>query len=305
MNEEWQPPRLDGTVAVVTGASRGVGRGIALALGSAGATVYVTGRSTRTDGSTENLPGTIEETAEAVTARGGEGVAVACDHTSEEANQALAERIGAERDGRLDLLVNNAWAGYERSADVRFDAPYWKQPMWRYDLCAGSLRAQYDVTRALTPMMLERDSGLIVGVGFTDGDIYLGQAAYDVFKNGSDRMTRAFAGDLRKQQIAAVSVHPGFVNTERVAAAWEAMGEGPAAVLHSPEYVGRAIAELAADPKVMDRTGQILAAGDLAREYGFTDTDGRQPPPFRLEGRMTLATRMDRLNRLVAAQRSS
>lgn len=298
MNEDWQPSRLDGRVAVVTGASRGVGRGIAAALGSAGATVYVTGRSSRSAGSTEGLPGTIEDTAEEVTRRGGIGIAVRCDHTSTEDNRALADRIRADH-GELDLLVNNAWAGYERSGDVRFDAPYWDQPMWRYALCEGSLRAQYDITRVLTPLMLARPA-LIVGIGFSDGDIYLGQAAYDVFKSASDRMVKAFAADLRKHAVVAVALHPGFVRTERVEAAWSALGDGPASVVHSPEYVGRAIVALATDPKVAERSGLVLAVGDLAAEYDFDDIDGRRPPAFRLEGRMSLATRMDRLNRVVA-----
>lgn len=302
---EWAPPRLENTVAVVTGASRGVGRGIAAALGSSGATVYVTGRSSRSGARTEDLPGTVEDTAEEVTARGGTGVAVPCDHTAEADNRSLADRI-LEDHGRLDVLVNNAWGGYERSADVRFDAPYWDQPMWRYDLCAGSLRAQYDVTRLLTPLMLPQRSGLVLGIGFTDGDIYLGQTAYDVFKSATDRMGRGFAADLRKHGIASVTLHPGFVRTERVEAAWAAMGDGPGAVVHSPEYVGRAVCALAADERVLENSGEILRTGDLARVYGFSDVDGRQLPAFRLEGRMSLATRMDRLNRaVVAAQRAT
>lgn len=301
--EEWKPPRLDGTVAVVTGASRGVGRGIAAALGAAGATVYVTGRSTREGRRTEDLPGTVDDTAEEVTARGGTGIAVRCDHTDEADNRALAERVEAEQ-GQLHLLVNNAWAGYERSRDVRFDAPYWEQPMWRYDLCAGSLRAQYDVTRVLTPLMLPQKSGLIVGIGFTDGDTYLGQTAYDVFKSATDRMGRGFAADLRKHRVTALTLHPGFVRTERVEAAWSALGEGPAAIVHTPEYVGRAVAELAADENVLERSGEVLSTGDLAEQYGFSDVDGRRLPAFRLEGRMTLATRMDRLNKVVASQTS-
>ncbi|MEV6010491.1 SDR family NAD(P)-dependent oxidoreductase [Streptomyces sp. NPDC051976] len=297
----WNPPDLSETVAVVTGASRGVGRGIALALGSAGATVYVTGRSTRDGARTEDLPGTVDDTADEVTRRGGKGVAVRCDHGIPADNAALFERVNADH-GRLDLLVNNAWGGYERSSEVRFDAPFWDQPMWRYDLFEASLRAQFDVTRRLVPLMLPQHRGLIVGISFSDGDIYLGQVGYDVFKSASDRMCRGFAADLRKRGIAAVSLHPGFVRTERVEAAWAAMGDGPASVVHSPEYVGRAIAALFSDPEVMERSGKVLSTGDLAVEYGFGDVDGRQPPAFRLEGRMSLATRMHRLNKVVAAR---
>ncbi|MEU5977237.1 SDR family NAD(P)-dependent oxidoreductase [Streptomyces sp. NPDC047315] len=298
MSELWNAPDLGGRVAVVTGASRGVGRGVALALGSAGATVYVTGRSARGGPRTEDLPGTVEDTAEEVTRRGGKGVAVLCDHRSNEENTALAERVRSGS-GRLDLLVNNAWGGYERSSEVAFDAPFWEQPMWRYGLFEGSLRAQYDVTARLVPLMLPQRSGLVVGISFSDGETYLGQVGYDIFKTAADRMCRGFAKDLRKKGIAAVSLHPGFVRTERVEAAWEAMGSGPASVVHSPEYVGRAVAHLLADEKAAERSGQVLATGDLAAEYDFDDVDGRRPPAFRLEGRMSLATRMDRLNRVV------
>ncbi|MGK5533655.1 SDR family NAD(P)-dependent oxidoreductase [Streptomyces sp. URMC 129] len=304
MNDGWNPPGLGGSVAVVTGASRGVGRGIALALGEAGATVYVTGRSTRGGERTESLPGTVDETADEVTARGGKGIAVRCDHRDPADNAALYERIAADH-GRLDLLVNNAWGGYERSAEVPFDAPYWKQPMWRYELFEGSLRAQYDVTRHLTPLMLPLERALIVGISFSDGDIYLGQVGYDVFKTASDRMCKGFAHDLRKSKVTALSLHPGFVRTERVEAAWDALGSGPAAVVHTPEYVGRAVASLLADPAVAEWNGQVVSTGDLAVHYDFEDVDGKRPPAFRLEGRMTLATRMDRLNRVVAAAHAS
>ncbi|MFD9465222.1 SDR family NAD(P)-dependent oxidoreductase [Streptomyces sp. NPDC060027] len=300
MNDAWNAPDLGGKVAVVTGASRGVGRGIALALGEAGATVYVTGRSARTGRRTEGLPGTVDDTADEVTRRGGKGIALRCDHAEARDNEALAERIKADH-GRLDLLVTNAWGGYERSAEVRFDAPFWEQPMWRYELFEASLRGQYDVTRRLVPLMIPQQSGLVVGISFSDGDIYLGQVGYDVFKSASDRMCRGVASDLRRSGVAAVSLHPGFVRTERVEAAWEAMGSGPASVVHSPEYVGRAIAALLADPDVMERTGTVLSTGDLAVEYGFDDVDGRRPPAFRLEGRMSLATRMHRLNKVVGA----
>jgi NAD(P)-dependent dehydrogenase (short-subunit alcohol dehydrogenase family) len=294
----WLPPDLDGTVALVTGASRGVGRGIALALGDAGATVYVTGRSAGNGPGTENLPGTIDDTAECVTARGGKGVAVRCDHTVDAAVEALFERIEREQ-GRLDLLVNNAWAGYERSDEVRFDAVFWKQPLWRWDLFAGSLRGQFMASRLAVPLMRAR--GLIVNISYTDADLYLGQTPYDVIKYASDRMVVGMAYDLRKCDIAAIALHPGFVRTERVEAAWDALGAGPARVVHSPEYVGRAVVHLLADAEIKTISGTSVAVGDLADRYGFTDVDGKQPPAFHLEGRMTLATRMERLNRVLLA----
>ncbi|MFI6825307.1 SDR family NAD(P)-dependent oxidoreductase [Micromonospora sp. NPDC050187] len=301
----WAPPALAGSVAVVTGGSRGVGRGVALALGDTGATVYVTGRSTRSEGSTEGLPGTVDDTADEVTRRGGRGIAVRCDHHDDAQVAALFERIASEQDGRLDLLVNNAWSGYERSDEARFDAPFWQQPMWRYDAYAASVRAQFTASRHAVGLMLPRDSGLLVTISYTDGDTYLGQAAYDMFKAASDRLSRAMAGDLRKTKITSVGLHPGFVRTERVEAAWSALGSGPAAVVHSAEYVGRAIAHLLADPSVREESGQVLACGDLAARYGFSDVDGRRPPAFRLEGMMSLATRMERLNKVIAAQKRS
>ena len=277
----WEPPALGEAVTLVTGASRGVGRGIACALGDAGATVYVTARSARGGDTTENLPGTVDETAEEVNRRGGTGIALRCDHAVDSDVEAVFERIRADH-GRLDLLVNNAWAGYERYTDIRFDARFWDQPMWRWDQCANSLRGQYLASRLAAPLMIDRGQGLIVNVGFRDGDVYLGQLGYDVAKFGSDRMVVGMAYELRRHGVAAVALHPGFVRTERVEAAWSMLGEGPAQVVHSAEYVGRAIACLAGDPEIMERSGEALAVGDLAREYGFTDVDGRQPAPFRM-----------------------
>lgn len=300
----WDPPDLRARVVLVTGASRGVGRGIALALGETGAKVYVTGRSVRGGPRTEGLPGTIEDTAEAVTARGGHGVAVRCDHTIDDDVVALFEQI-TMADGRLDVLVNNAWAGYERWDEARFDAPFWEQPMWRWELFAASLRGQFMASRLAAPLMLSAGHGLIVNVSFTDGDVPLGQAAYDVCKHASDRMALSMSRELRKHGVASVALHPGFVRTERVEAAWDQIGSGPAQVIHTPEYVGRAVAALASDETVLERTGQRLAVGDLAEEYDFTDVDGRRPAAFHLEGRMTLATRMERLIRLAARAESA
>jgi NAD(P)-dependent dehydrogenase (short-subunit alcohol dehydrogenase family) len=296
----WQPPDLSGVVAIVTGASRGVGKGIATELGAAGATVIVTGRSSRAaGGTTEDLPGTVEETAELVTAAGGTGVAVCCDHFDDGRVAALFERV-EQAYGRLDLLVNNAWAGYERATQARFDAPFWQQPAWRYDLFAASLRAQYVASQHAARLMTAARRGLIVSLSYTDGDTYLGQVAYDTCKIAANRQAYGMAVELRRHGVSALSLLPGFVRTERVEAAWSALGEEPAKVLHSPAYVGRAVAALAADPDVDRHSGRTVAVGDLAAAYGFTDVDGRRPPPFRIEGLMSLATRMDRLNRASA-----
>jgi NAD(P)-dependent dehydrogenase (short-subunit alcohol dehydrogenase family) len=298
----WTPPLLESTVAVVTGASRGVGRGIALALGEAGAKVYVTGRSVRGGDRTEDLPGTVDDTAEEVTARGGKGVAVRCDHTDDVDTEALFRQI-AESDGRIDILVNNAWSGYERWPEARFDSPFWQQPAWRWDLFAGSVRGHFMASRFAVPLM--KANGLIVNISFTDGEVFLGQTAYDVFKNASDRMTLGMGHELRKHGICAVALHPGMVITERVEAAWSQLGEGPAAVAHTPEYVGRGIAHLSIDPDLMDLSGQRVAVGDLAAKYHFDDITGNRPPAFKLEGRMTLATRMERLQRSVGAAKAA
>lgn len=295
-NPEWKPPSLAGRVAVVTGASRGVGRGIALALGDAGATVIVSGRSTDRGAATEGLPGTITDTAAEVTARGGRGIATRCDHMSDDDTREVFAGVARDH-GRVDILVNNVWAGYDRWGEARFDGKFWDQPTWRYDLCFGSLRAHYLSSQLAAPLLFESDRGLLVEVGYTDGDTYLGQVAYDVAKAACDRLAFALAQDLARTDVVALALHPGFVRTERVEAAARVVSAGPADIIHSCEYVGRAVAHLAADSEVKRYAGARLAVGDLALEYGFPDVDGRQPPAFRLEGLRTLANRMERLHR--------
>jgi NAD(P)-dependent dehydrogenase (short-subunit alcohol dehydrogenase family) len=272
---------LGGKVAVVTGASRGVGKGIALALGDAGATVYVTGRSDAR-GTTEGLPGTVRETAEAVTQRGGQGVAVRCDHTADAEVEALFARV-TEEQGRLDLLVNNAWGGYERHEWSRFVAPFWEQPLplWSGMFEAG-VRAHLAASRLAVPLLLANRGGLIVHTTAWDRDRYLGNLFYDVAKAAVNRLAFGMARELQPHRVAVLALAPGFVRTERVLAAFAAAGRTPGE-LESPEYVGRAVAALAADANVLARSGQVLTAGQLAAEYGFSDVDGRQWPPFRIE----------------------
>jgi NAD(P)-dependent dehydrogenase (short-subunit alcohol dehydrogenase family) len=272
---------LRGRVAVVTGASRGVGKGIALALGEAGATVYVTGRSDA-GGTTEGLPGTVRETADAVTQRGGQGVPVRCDHTADAEVEALFARVTQEH-GRLDLLVNNAWGGYEQHDGPRFVAPFWEQPVRHWSgMFEAGVRAHLMAARLAVPLMLGNRRGLIVHTTAWDRDRYLGNLFYDVAKAAVNRMAFGMARELRPHHVAVVALAPGFVRTERVLAAFARAGRVPEN-LESPEYVGRAVVALAGDANVMARSGRVLTAGQLAAEYGFTDVDGRQWPPFQIE----------------------
>lgn len=280
--------RLKDKIAVVTGASRGGGQGIALALADEGATVYVTGRSVRGDSTRPDLPGaTLDDTAEMVTARGGVGIAIRCDHTADEQAEALFERVAREQD-RLDLLVNNVWGGYEGFDDVAFDAAFWEQPLWRWDrMFDAGVRAHYTASRLAAPLMMARRQGLIVSTTFWDRGKALGSLPYDLAKTAINRLAYLLALELRAHNVAAVAVSPGWMRTEAVLQhydidedQWQEVPD--LATTESTQYIGRAIAALAADPGVMAKSGQVLTAGDLAREYGFSDVDGRQPPPFEI-----------------------
>ncbi|MCW5636513.1 MAG: SDR family oxidoreductase [Rubrivivax sp.] len=292
---------LSGCVAVVTGASRGAGRGIAVELGAAGATVIVTGRSTRAEPARSYgpllalsklaaLPGSIDETAEEVDRAGGRGVAARCDHTQETQVQQLFRRV--EQDfGRLDVLVNNAWGGHEVFDGV-FVAPFWER---------SSVMAQWDAffdrgvrnhllaSRHAAPMFVRQKKGLIVTTTFWDRDRVLqGNLLYDLAKAAMTRLARGMAEELRPHGVASVAVSPGWMRTEFVLAGHDTdeahWRERPAlARTESPRYVGRAVAALAADAQVMRHTGRVLRVGDLAKAYGFTDIDGRVVPPFELD----------------------
>ena len=273
--------QLKGKVAVVTGASRGAGRGIALVLGEAGATVYVTGRSTQGRSTPDNLPGDIYETAEAVTARGGAGIPVRCDHAVDTDIEWLFERVKWQQ-GRLDILVNNAWGGYENYISTpSFDAPFWEQPISRFDkMWTVGVRSHMVTTRFALPLMTPQRRGLIVNTTFDVGDEY--SSRYSVFyytaKTAINRMSSAMAHNLREQgyDIAVVALSPGWMHTERMSPTAEDLK-----VMESVELTGRAVAALASDPDVMVKTGRILHTRELAREYDFTDIDGRQPPLWR------------------------
>ncbi len=286
------PDALKGKVALVTGATRGAGRGTAVALGEAGATVYCTGRTTRERRSEYDRPETIEETAGLVDAAGGEGIAVAVDHLEPAQVEALVRRIDAEQ-GRLDVLVNDIWGG-EKLAE-------WNTPVWEHDLDGGlrMLRLAID-THLITShfalaLLIRRPGGLVVEM--TDGTLeynaerYRLSTFYDLAKTSVLRLAFAQAKELAPHGCTAVALTPGWLRSEMMLdnygvseANWRdgaAINPHFAAISESPRFVGRAVAALAADPQVQRRSGGSFSSGGLAREYGFTDLDGSQPDCWR------------------------
>lgn len=262
-------------MAWVTGASRGVGRGIALAFGRAGWTVYVTGRSSSAAGRTGHLPGTVEDCADAVTAAGGRGIGVVCDHRDDDAVAAVADRI-ATTEGRLDLLVNNVWGGYERlnaGAWEEWNAPLWQQPIGLFDaMFTGGVRAHYVTLARSAPLLIATAGSAVVTVSFTVTDTREQSfgAAYAAAKCADDRIALAAAVQLRAHGVASVALHPGLVRTEGVMQFAEHLDLDGS---QSPEGVGRTVVALMQDPCLMDLTGQILLAADLADRYDVDVAD--------------------------------
>jgi NAD(P)-dependent dehydrogenase (short-subunit alcohol dehydrogenase family) len=276
-------PPLMGQVALVAGATRGAGRGIARELAAAGAKVYCTGRSTRAQGATPGRPESIDETVELIESDGGRAVAIRVDHTVEEDLQSLAARL--ERDeGRLDVLVNDIWGG-----DALID---WTAKFWGSDL--GAARSIWEravfshlaTARYLAPMMVSANAGLIIEV--TDGELsgYRGNLLYDLAKADAIRLAYAMAWDLADTNVTALAITPGFLRSEAMLerfgvaeANWRDSTKAPWEFQFSetPRFLGRAVAALAADPQVRTKSGGSFCVGDLAEEYGFNDVDGSRP----------------------------
>ena len=274
---------LEGKIAVVAGASRGAGLGIALALGDAGATVYAVARTSREGPPPwDNAPGTVENTAEQVTARGGQGISIRADLSEEEQVRALFRRV--EKDcGRLDVLANSAWGA---NVMPEWSKRFWElsPSLWRETL--ATLSAFWLTSVYAARLMADKGCGLIVHITdnlYPDPSAYRGQVLHDAGHESMNRMIAAMSRDGKQAKIAVLGINPGFMRTERVLMhmTTEALKKQFRFDLsESPEYVGRAVAAVAADSKVMQKTGQLLWAADLAREYAFTDIDGRFIPRF-------------------------
>ena len=255
---------LHGQVALVTGGSCGVGKGVAQELGDLGATVYVTGR-------------TVDQAS-----LGAACIPVVCDHRDDLQVQALVDRVIAER-GRLDILVNNVWGGYERMIEdgaFTWPLPFWRQPLWRWDaMFSAGVRAHYVASCLAARRMVEQRRGLIVNISSWAAQKHVANVAYGVAKAATDKMAADMAHELREYDVAVVSLYPGLVRTEKVmeAAAYLDLSNS-----ESPRFIGRAIAALATDPQIMARSGAVVIAAACAMDYGFTDIDGKQPEPLTL-----------------------
>ncbi len=254
---------LDGQVALVTGASRGVGRGAAAALASAGAIVFATGR---TVADADLPPGVVR---------------VPCDHLDDAAVAGVFRRVRAEQ-GRLDILVNSAWGGYERMVEegkFTWALPFWEQPLWRWQaMIDAGVRAAYVASAEAARIMVPAGHGLIVNISTWAARKHIANVLYGIAKAATDKLTADTAHELRPHGVAAVSLYPGLVRTEAVLAA----GVFDLSNSESPEFIGRAVAALATDPRVLERSGQVLVAAALALDYGFSDMDGKRPVPLTL-----------------------
>jgi dehydrogenase/reductase SDR family member 1 len=256
---------MSNRVAIVTGASRGVGKGIAVELCDANFTVYVTGRS-------------VSDMAYLAA----KGEAIECDHRDDAQVERAFSRV-LEKEGRVDVLVNNAWGGYENmieNGEFTWMRPFWQQPVWRWDsMFQSSVRAAFVASRLAAPMMIAQRAGLIVNISFWAAQKHVGNVPYGVAKAATDKLTADMAHELKVHNVAAVSLYPGLERTEKVmeAAQWLNLSNS-----ESPNFIGRAVVGLADDTAIMNKSGKVMVAAALAQEYGFSDVDGKTPRPLTL-----------------------
>lgn len=268
----------DKVIAIVTGASRGAGRGIAIALGSHGATVYVTGRSEKKGD--HALPGTIYETAEAVTAAGGKGIAVRCDHGDDAQVAALIAQVEKEQ-GRIDILVNNAAAIYD---SLNAPGRFWEKPLDSVDLLDVGLRSGFIASWHAAPIMAKQGKGLVIFTSASGAVHYAFGPAYGVHKAGMDKMASDMAVDFRDVGVAAISIWMGALQTERMDVMLDAEPEKYGhlkAILETPNYTGHIIWALYHDPELMTLSGKTLIGAEIGPRYGILDEGGVQPMSYR------------------------
>ncbi len=254
--------------ALVTGASRGVGRGVAIGLAAGGYQVFATGRTV----DSADLPDRI--------------VRIRCDHRRDDETATVFASIAEQAGGHLDVLVNSAWGGYEAMVEdgqFTWTRPFWEQPAHRWtSMMDAGVRAAFVACSHAARMMIPKHTGLIVNISFWAARKYLGNVIYGVSKAATDKMTADMAHELRPHGVAVLSLYPGLVRTEAVmqasAAGWLDLSNS-----ESPEFIGRVIAALAQDPALMERTGKVFIAAEVAREFGITDLDGNQPRPLTLD----------------------
>lgn len=276
---------LEGKVCLVTGASRGVGRGVALGLLEAGATVHITGRTIRDGEHPEGLDraGSLASVLEQSAAYPGRCVAHRVDHASDIETEGVVRKVIAN-EGRLDVLVNSAWPGYERMVEgdrFTWTDPIWQQPMWRWDAMIDvGVRSAWCAIRIASEQMAQQRSGLIVNISFWAAQKFMQNAVYGISKAAMDKMAADVAHQMREFDVAALALYPGLVRTEEVLKNAEYFDMSNS---ESPEFQGRAVAHLAADPALMAKSGRVFTSAGLALEYGYADIDGYQPRPNTLE----------------------
>lgn len=271
---------LNQQIALVTGASRGIGKGIAIALAKSGAFVYITGRTATEGEGTSSLSGSIGRTEQEIRSLGGKCKAIRCDHTDDLQVHKVFDQIFAEQ-GQLDILVNSVWGGYEHYNDGTefwLEEGFWASPLSRWDkMFSAGVRAAYVASSLAAKRMIEKKSGTIFNLSYWASQRNDMGVAYGTAKAATDKMTAAMAHELRPYNIPVICLYPGLVRTEAVLKAQDHFDLSNS---ESPEFVGRVISKLTIDPNIMDKTGQVFITASEAIAYGVKDIDGKQPRPL-------------------------